>query len=82
MPFVVNNGVGKYSENPQEIAQIVSDWFGPKLEELKEMSENARKLARPDAVFKIVRDLDMLARRRDILRHRAQLEFAGQAGQA
>ena len=81
MPFVVNNGVGKYSENPREIARIVTEWFGPKLDELRSMSANALRLARPDAVFQIVRDLDRLARRRDALRASAQLALAGQAGQ-
>lgn len=67
VPYVVENGAGKFCESPREIAKIVSDWFGPNRKELCQMSENALKLARPDAVFKIVRDLDQLARRKDLL---------------
>lgn len=47
MPCVVENGCGKFSKSPKEIANIVAEWFGPKAEELKAMSLNALKLARP-----------------------------------
>lgn len=60
MPFVVNNGFGAYEEEPSKIAQIVSDWLGPKQEDFKRMAQRAKQLAQPDAVFKIVRDLDAL----------------------
>jgi 1,2-diacylglycerol 3-beta-galactosyltransferase len=62
VPYVVENGCGKFSKSPKEIAQVVSDWFGTKWEELHAMSQNCLKLARPDAVFKIVHDLHELAR--------------------
>ena len=64
VPYVVENGLGKFSKSPKKIANIVADWFGPKAEELKAMSQNALRLARPDAVFKIVHDLDELVRQR------------------
>ncbi|XP_050216516.1 monogalactosyldiacylglycerol synthase, chloroplastic [Mercurialis annua] len=64
VPYVVENKCGKYSKSPKEIAKIVGEWFGPKADELKTMSENALKLARPDAVFKIVHDLDELLRQK------------------
>ncbi|PPD87164.1 hypothetical protein GOBAR_DD15869 [Gossypium barbadense] len=60
VPFVVENGCGKFSKSPKEIANIISQWFGPKADELKSMSENALRLARPEAVFKIVHDLHQL----------------------
>jgi 1,2-diacylglycerol 3-beta-galactosyltransferase len=60
--FVVDNGAGTYCEEPKEIAKIIADWFGSKADELREMAANARKLAQPDAVFKIVHDLDDLVR--------------------
>ncbi|CAI5531440.1 unnamed protein product [Closterium sp. Naga37s-1] len=63
VPFVVKNGAGLFEENPQKIAQIVADWFGPKVDQFKRMATNAHRLARPDAVFRIVRDLDQLANR-------------------
>ncbi|KAF7830376.1 putative monogalactosyldiacylglycerol synthase, chloroplastic [Senna tora] len=67
VPYVVENGCGKFSKSPKEIARIVADWFGPKAEELKIMSENAIRLARPDAVFKIVHDLHELVRHRSLV---------------
>ncbi|XVF89434.1 hypothetical protein PTKIN_Ptkin19aG0129900 [Pterospermum kingtungense] len=60
VPYVVENGCGKFSKSPKEIANIVSQWFGPNADELMAMSQNALKLARPDAVFKIVHDLHEL----------------------
>ncbi|PQQ20995.1 monogalactosyldiacylglycerol synthase chloroplastic isoform X1 [Prunus yedoensis var. nudiflora] len=67
VPYVVENGCGKYSKSPKEIAKIVAQWFGPKADELKAMSENAIKLARPDSVFKIVHDLHELVRQRSLV---------------
>lgn len=67
VPFVVENGCGKFSKSPKEIAKIVADWFGPRMDELKAMSQNALKMARPDAVFKIVHDLHELVRERSLL---------------
>ncbi|KAK7826908.1 putative monogalactosyldiacylglycerol synthase [Quercus suber] len=67
VPYVVENGCGKFSKSPKEIAKIVADWFGPKADELKAMSQNALKLARPDAVFKIVNDLHELVRQRSLI---------------
>ncbi|CAA0814993.1 Monogalactosyldiacylglycerol synthase 1-chloroplastic [Striga hermonthica] len=67
VPYVVQNGCGKFSKSPKEIARIVSEWFGPKQDELMVMSENALRLARPDAVFKIVHDLHELVRQRSLV---------------
>lgn len=64
MPYVVENGCGKFSKSPKQIAKIVADWFGPKAHELETMSQNALKLAKPDAVFKIVHDMHELVRQR------------------
>lgn len=71
VPFVVNNGAGKFCKDPKQIGKIVAEWFGSKAEELLEMSHNALKLARPDAVFKIVHDLDELVRQKEGLSERA-----------
>ncbi|KAH6836274.1 monogalactosyl diacylglycerol synthase 1 [Perilla frutescens var. hirtella] len=68
VPHVVQNGCGKFSKSPKEIARIVYQWFGPRQDELMTMSQNALRLARPDAVFKIVHDLHELVRQRDIVR--------------
>lgn len=67
VPYVVENGCGKFSKSPKEIARIVGQWFGPKADELKAMSQNALKLARPEAVFKIVHDIDELVRQRNLV---------------
>jgi 1,2-diacylglycerol 3-beta-galactosyltransferase len=58
IPFVVDNGVGSFSTNPEEIANMVGNWFSDEYKEiLKEMSLKATMLGRPEATFKIVRDL-------------------------
>ena len=67
MPFVLENGIGKFSKSPKKIAKIVSEWFGSKTDELQRMSQNALKHARPDAVFKIVHDLHELVRQRSFV---------------
>ncbi|KAL5699083.1 monogalactosyldiacylglycerol synthase [Ranunculus cassubicifolius] len=67
VPYVVDNGCGKFSKSPKQIASIVSQWFGPKRHELKAMSQNALKLARSDSVFKIVHDLHELVKQRNLL---------------
>ncbi|WOK96300.1 putative monogalactosyldiacylglycerol synthase 1, chloroplastic [Canna indica] len=67
VPYVVENGCGKFSKSPKEIAKIVAEWFGSKSDELITMSQNALKLARPDAVFKIVHDLHELVRERNLV---------------
>ncbi|XP_010246588.1 PREDICTED: monogalactosyldiacylglycerol synthase, chloroplastic-like [Nelumbo nucifera] len=67
VPYVVENGCGKFSKSPKRIANIVAQWFGPKTDELKAMSQNALKLAKPDAVFKIVHDLHDLVSPRSLL---------------
>ncbi|EPS63927.1 hypothetical protein M569_10858 [Genlisea aurea] len=64
VPYVVENGAGIFTRCPDEIARRVSDWFTTKRSELKRMSKNARKLAKPNAVFDIVNDIHKLACRR------------------
>lgn len=60
---MLENDIGVYSEDPEKIAEIVSQWFGPDRENLKSMSERARRLGRPNATFDIVRDLADMARK-------------------
>ncbi|XP_042377588.1 probable monogalactosyldiacylglycerol synthase 3, chloroplastic [Zingiber officinale] len=64
VPYVVDNGAGVFSDNPEETASIVARWFGPGKKELKKFSHNALKLAQPDAVFNIVRDIHKLAKQK------------------
>ncbi|AES91656.1 monogalactosyldiacylglycerol synthase [Medicago truncatula] len=65
VPYVVNNGAGVFTRSPKETARIVAGWFTTKQDELKTMSENALKLANPEAVFNIVRDIHELAKQRE-----------------
>ncbi|XP_030546692.1 monogalactosyldiacylglycerol synthase 2, chloroplastic [Rhodamnia argentea] len=64
VPYVVDNGAGVFTRSPKETARIVVEWFTTKTEELKKMSENALKLAQPEAVFDIVKDIHELASQR------------------
>ncbi|CAN4103573.1 unnamed protein product [Withania somnifera] len=61
VPFVVDNGAGVFTRRPKETARIVAEWFTTKSDELKRMSENSLKLAQPNAVFDIVKDIHELA---------------------
>lgn len=62
IPYVVDNGAGVFSSSPKEAAKRVAKWFGHEREELKRLSQNALKLAQPNAVFDIVRDIHELVR--------------------
>ncbi|KAK9141769.1 hypothetical protein Syun_011169 [Stephania yunnanensis] len=67
VPYVVDNGAGVFSRSPKETATLVSEWFSTKTEERKQMSENALRLAQPEAVFNIVKDIHKLASERKTL---------------
>ncbi|WMV14788.1 hypothetical protein MTR67_008173 [Solanum verrucosum] len=57
-------------EGMREILKItkrVGEWFGPRQDELKVMSQNAIRLAKPDVVFKIVHDMHQLLRQRSFV---------------
>ncbi|XP_071729567.1 monogalactosyldiacylglycerol synthase 2, chloroplastic-like [Rutidosis leptorrhynchoides] len=64
VPYVVGNGAGVFTRSPKETARIVAGWFTTNSDELKKMSLNALKLAQPEAVFDIVRDIHDLAGQR------------------
>ncbi|KAK1437441.1 hypothetical protein QVD17_03232 [Tagetes erecta] len=64
VPYVVGNGAGVFTRSPKETARIVAGWFSTNSDELKKMSENCLKLAQPEAVFDIVRDIHDLAAQR------------------
>ncbi|XVE98419.1 hypothetical protein REPUB_Repub03eG0104900 [Reevesia pubescens] len=61
VPYVVDNGAGVFTRSPKETARIVAEWFSTKTDDLKRMSENALRLAQPEAVFDIVKDIHELA---------------------
>ena len=60
VPFVIDNGVGAYSEDPVQIAAIIGWWFGSGQDDLRRMSETARSMGNPQSTFEIVRDIAML----------------------
>ncbi|KAK3039974.1 hypothetical protein RJ639_027164 [Escallonia herrerae] len=61
VPYVVDNGAGVFTRSPKETARLVAEWFSTKTDELQRMSENSLKLAQPNAVFDIVKDIHELA---------------------
>ncbi|KAG1338661.1 putative monogalactosyldiacylglycerol synthase 3, chloroplastic [Cocos nucifera] len=69
VPYVVDNGAGVFSKSSKQTASLVARWFGPESEELRRMSQNALKLAQPDAIFDIVKDINELAKQLGPLSH-------------
>ncbi|KAE8674322.1 Monogalactosyldiacylglycerol synthase 3 [Hibiscus syriacus] len=61
VPYVVDNGAGFFTRSPKVTARIVARWFSTRSEELKRMWENVLKLAQPEVVFDIVKDIHQLA---------------------
>jgi 1,2-diacylglycerol 3-beta-galactosyltransferase len=61
VPYVVENGVGRYSTDPQEIAAQVAAWCTTAAGERAAMAERAKALGHPTATFDIVRDLAAIA---------------------
>uniref|UniRef100_A0A453HK07 monogalactosyldiacylglycerol synthase n=1 Tax=Aegilops tauschii subsp. strangulata TaxID=200361 RepID=A0A453HK07_AEGTS len=60
VPYVVDNGAGMFCQDPREAARQVARWFTTETDELTRYSGNALKLAQPEAVFDIVRDIHKL----------------------
>jgi hypothetical protein len=49
--------VGAFETRPAQIAALLKQWFGPRQAEFQQMARNSRALGRPEAVYKISRDL-------------------------
>merc|ERR1712157_214008 len=62
IPWVIDNGVGDYSNEPEEVANTVLKWIRDK-EGLRKMRKRAVALGRPGATYEIVDDLVELIRR-------------------
>lgn len=62
--YVLQNGLGLFSREPEQIADIVSNWFQGEegKEVLRSMSKHAMSMSHPDATFKIAEDLADLCR--------------------
>jgi 1,2-diacylglycerol 3-beta-galactosyltransferase len=59
-PYVVENGVGAYSEDPAEIAAIICRWFGEERETMARMAQKARQLGHADSTYRIVDEIAKL----------------------
>jgi 1,2-diacylglycerol 3-beta-galactosyltransferase len=55
IPYVLNNGIGTYTEEPQRIAAILAEWLQPGNPALSDMARRAHQLGRPQAAFDIAR---------------------------
>jgi 1,2-diacylglycerol 3-beta-galactosyltransferase len=51
--YVTSHQAGVYAPGPGRVARAVGDWLSKGQDFLRERAENARKLARPDAVWEI-----------------------------
>lgn len=62
VPYVLKHGIGVYVEDPWQIAEVVSGWFGPQRAVLEQVAERARQLGRPQATYQIVEEIAGLVR--------------------
>jgi 1,2-diacylglycerol 3-beta-galactosyltransferase len=60
VPYVVDNGAGAFSTDPEEIARIVARWFGPDRDQLIKMSAQAKGMGNPQATQHIVEEVAQL----------------------
>lgn len=51
--YVVNHNAGAYVTDPQKIATLLSEWLSPNNPKLAEMTQNASRLAQPEAALTI-----------------------------
>jgi len=57
VPYVLKHGVGVYVEDPWQIAEVISSWFGSERANLVQMAEKAREMGCPQATFQIVEEI-------------------------
>jgi 1,2-diacylglycerol 3-beta-galactosyltransferase len=55
--------VGAFETQPAKIAAILKRWLGPLKEEFRAMAQRSKALGRPEAVYKISRDLAAMIER-------------------
>lgn len=68
--FVVQNGAGVFAPNPQKVARVTASWLAEGREGLTRRSANARRIARPDAVWQIAEAVWQWAHQDPIVNHR------------
>ncbi|QRN84157.1 nicotinamide-nucleotide amidohydrolase family protein [Chloroflexota bacterium] len=54
MEFVVAHGAGEYHTTPEDVQDCITRWFANHEEVLKQIAENAKKIGKPEAAFRIV----------------------------
>ena len=55
--YIREHNAGVYARGPERVAQVVQKWLTEPPDQLRIRAENARKLARPNAVWEIVEEL-------------------------
>ncbi|MBX3082388.1 MAG: glycosyltransferase [Anaerolineae bacterium] len=55
--YIREHNAGVYARGPERVAQVVQKWLTEAPEQLRARAENARKLARPNAVWEIAEEL-------------------------
>ncbi len=60
VPYVLKHGVGAYVEEPWQIAEVISGWFGPQRNVLAGIARQARSLGHPEATYQIVEEIARL----------------------
>ncbi len=55
--YVIENNAGAYAPEPQKVADTVEVWLKGGRENLTVLSDNARKIANPDAVWQIAEEV-------------------------
>jgi len=55
--YIREHNAGVYARGPERVAQVVQKWLTEAPDQLRIRAENARKLARPNAVWEIVEEL-------------------------
>jgi 1,2-diacylglycerol 3-beta-galactosyltransferase len=60
VPYVLKHGVGAYVEDPWQIAEVISGWFGPQRAILDGIARHARSLGHPGATYQIVEEIARL----------------------
>jgi len=71
--YVVDNEAGVYAPNPREVGEAVSAWLSQGADELRRLSQNARRIARPNAVFDIADEVWAYAQQPRIANERRRL---------
>jgi 1,2-diacylglycerol 3-beta-galactosyltransferase len=60
VPYVLKHGVGAYVEDPWQIAEVISGWFGPQRDVLDGIARKARSMGHPEATYQIVEEIARL----------------------